>query len=55
VGETLNPLLYPLDGFLGLQPSKASFLDQRMIVFCWADHWWLTFSHRRTPATEAPR
>ncbi len=45
-------MLYPLDGFLGLQPGQSSFLDQRVMLFCWADNWWLTLRHGCTPATE---
>ena len=52
MGETLNPMLYPLDGFLGLQPSEPSFLDQRMMLFCRADNCRLAIRHLHTPATE---
>jgi hypothetical protein len=52
VGETLNPMLYPLDRFLSLQPSEASFFDQRMILLCSDENCRLTLRHRRTPATE---
>jgi hypothetical protein len=45
VGETLNPMLYPLDRFLSLQPSEASFFDQRMILLCSDENCRLTLRH----------
>jgi hypothetical protein len=45
-------MLDPLDGFLGLHPSKASFLDERLGLLRRAHHNRLAIRHCRTPATE---
>ena len=52
--EPLNPMLDPLDGFLGLHSSKADFLDERLGLLRSAHHNRLAIRHCRTPATEGP-
>jgi hypothetical protein len=45
VGEKLNPMLYPLDCFLGLCPSEPSFLEQSVASFCYRPHKHMAIRH----------